>query len=108
MAADFDAYYRMDRTCMGGYRISELFAETVEPEEKRCLLDRLSSAGPDVRCMFIRHFLAAASEAVSYTHLDVYKRQDQLGEETADSLEVRTWNLMNGFTLTLRQSITYI
>lgn len=44
VAADFDAYYRMDRTCMGGYRISELFAETVEPEERRCLIDRLSSA----------------------------------------------------------------
>ena len=65
VAADFDAYYRMDRTCMGGYRISELFAETVEPEERRCLIDRLSSAGPDVRCMFIRHFLAAASEEMS-------------------------------------------
>lgn len=64
-AADFDAYYRIDRTCMGGYRISELFAETVEPEERRCLIDRLSSAGSDVRSMFIRHFLAAASEEMS-------------------------------------------
>ncbi len=90
IAADFDTYYRMDRKWAGSYRIPELFAGTLDQASREMLLEKLADAGPDVRCMFVRHFLAAASEEMRHTgeaarrknrllevreHLKTYKKQ---------------------------------
>ncbi|MCD8097073.1 MAG: AAA family ATPase [Lachnospiraceae bacterium] len=70
-AADFDAYYRLYLRCMGTYRIPELLDGCLTLEETSALKEELKAAGMDVRCMFIQHLLAAASQ-----------RMTALGEKT--------------------------
>lgn len=65
IAADFSSYYRLCRTCLGTYRITELTDGQLTEEETGELKKRLSQASGDVRCMFIRHLLAAASERMT-------------------------------------------
>ncbi|MCD8363460.1 MAG: AAA family ATPase [Lachnospiraceae bacterium] len=64
-AADFDAYYRLYLRCLGTYRIPELLDGRLTPEELSVLKEELKKAGADVRCMFIQHLLAAASQRLT-------------------------------------------
>ncbi len=64
-AADFDAYYRLYLRCLGTYRIPELLDGRLTPEETSALKEELKAAGTDVRCMFIQHLLAAASQRMT-------------------------------------------
>ncbi|MCD8249998.1 MAG: AAA family ATPase [Lachnospiraceae bacterium] len=64
-AADFDAYYRLYLHCLGTYRIPELLDGRLTPEEISVLKEELKVAGADVRCMFIQHLLAAASQRLT-------------------------------------------
>ncbi len=65
IVADFASYYRMYQSAMGSYRIPELAAGSLGPEEEERLVSQLLQASPDLRCMFVRHLLAAVSEGMA-------------------------------------------
>ncbi|MBS6397116.1 MAG: AAA family ATPase [Clostridiales bacterium] len=65
IAADFASYYKLYRTYMGTYRIPELAEGRLGAREQEKLLTGLKEAGRDVRCIFVRHLLAAASEQMT-------------------------------------------
>lgn len=64
-ASDFAAYYQLYRTYLGIYQIPDLAEGRLSEEAQGELKLRLMSAPGDVRCMFVRHILAAASGRMS-------------------------------------------
>ena len=58
------------------------FAELEEPFQRYTLLLQLAAYAPQLPCSF-------ADEAVSYTHLDVYKRQGETAPEWGEGSPVQ-------------------
>lgn len=65
IAADFASYYQLCRTYIGMYRIPQLADGKLSNAEQEKLSEQLNTAPGDVRCMFVRHLLAAASERMT-------------------------------------------
>lgn len=65
IAADFTSYYEICKSLLGMYRIRELAAGELTEGERVTLAKQLSGAPGDVRCMFVRHLLSAASEQMT-------------------------------------------
>lgn len=65
IAADFASYYRMYQAYARTYRIGALLDGSLGAEEQEELLERLRGAAAEVRCMFVKHLLAAASERMT-------------------------------------------
>lgn len=80
IAADFDAFYRLCRTYAGIYRIPKLADGKLKETEQKALSEQLKAASGDVRCMFVRHLLAAASERMtSYgTARKIFERKKEV------------------------------
>lgn len=79
-ASDFAAYYQLYRTYLGIYRILELSAGSLSKEECGELSSQLKNAPQDVRCMFVRHLLGAASERMTAygTFRRYYEREKEI------------------------------
>ncbi len=60
IAADFAAYYQLNQTFLGAYPVAGLLTGTLSGEETRALIERLSKAPGDVRCIFLSHLLSGA------------------------------------------------
>lgn len=65
IASDFASYYQLYENSVGFYRIPELLDGKLTKAEEEMLLSYLKEAKADVRCMFVRHLLAAASERMT-------------------------------------------
>ena len=65
IAGDFASFYELSRAHLGAYRIRELMEERLAPGEREELKTALQKPTGDVRCMFIRHMLSAASERMT-------------------------------------------
>jgi len=105
IAADFASYYQLYLSCKGTYRIPELLEGRLTKEESEELCSRLLEASGDVRCIFVRHLLAAASEQMTdlgRTQRYVKRKKEVLGqlisckdqkknffEQRAHALEIR-------------------
>lgn len=83
IAADFAAYYEICSHCLGHYQMKKLVDGRLSREEELALVQNLRCAGGDVRCMFVRHLLAAASERMkSYgIRQKLYRREQQIQEQ---------------------------
>lgn len=62
IASDFASYYQMYRSYTGRYKVLALAAGSLTEQETDELSALLKEASGDIRCMFVRHLLAAASE----------------------------------------------
>lgn len=65
IAGDFTAFYQLSRAHLGAYRIQEFIGERLTAQEKEELKEQLGKLPGDVRCMFLRHMLSAASERMT-------------------------------------------
>jgi len=65
IAGDFSSYYKMYQATAGQYSIAKLCSGNINEEEQSKLKEQLKNASADVRCMFIRHLLAAVSEQIT-------------------------------------------
>lgn len=64
-ASDFASYYHLTRAHLSAFRMNELLEGVLTEEEERKLPARLSGMPGDMRCMFVRHLLSAASERMT-------------------------------------------
>lgn len=80
IASDFASFYRLYRTYLGIYRIPELADGKLSGGEKELLQGQLRSAPGEVRCMFVRHMLAAASKRMTAYGLSrrYYEREKEV------------------------------
>lgn len=79
-ASDFASYYQLYQTYLGIYRIPELASGALSESEQKELQMQLKTAPGDVRCMFVRHLTAAASERMTAygTCRRVYERKKEI------------------------------
>lgn len=61
IASDFTSYYQLCRTYLQTYRMTDLAEGKLTDKEKKTLQGEIAGAPGDVRCMFVRHLLSAAS-----------------------------------------------
>lgn len=89
IAADFDSYYRLCRSCLNSYRIPELAAGKLSEAETDCLMQRLREASGDMRCMFLRHLIAAAGTRMTeYGDFCRYcRRKEEVFEQLASYIK---------------------
>lgn len=83
IAADFAAYYEICCHHLGICRPKELVDGTLFEDEQKALQETLRSSGGDIRCMFVRHLLAAASERMRAYGMSLkrYKLEQQILEQ---------------------------
>lgn len=65
IASDFASWYRLCGTYLGLYRMEELLSDNLTGEERANLQAQLRGAAGEVRCIFVRHLLSAASERMT-------------------------------------------
>ena len=75
VAADFDAYYRMDRKFCGRYRIPELLDGKMMETEEAELIRNLRQEGKDAAYMCVCHLLAAVSERMTSCGIHMRKQK---------------------------------
>lgn len=107
IAADFASFYEICLHELGSCRIKALIEGTMSEEERKILTDRLGNSGGDVRCMFVRHLLAAASERMyDYgTLVKLYKKQQQLLEQYASWQKQEKAGTLEGFLARRRHAL---
>ena len=93
IAADFASYYQMARARLGVYRLRELIGDGLSAAEKKALGRQLAGTSGDVKCMFVRHLLSAASErmtAYGALHRQYGRRKEVLRQLLSYMEEDRT------------------
>lgn len=80
IASDFASYYQMYRSYTGRYKVLALAEGSLTDRETDELSDLLKEAPGDIRCMFVRHLLAAASERMcTYArNQKIFKRKKEV------------------------------
>lgn len=98
-ASDFASYYQLCRTYLGIYRIPELAEGCLEEAERAELQTQLKQAPGDVRCMFLRHLLSAASERMTAygTFRKYYEREKEILGQFASYMKGKDAGNPEGF-----------